>query len=84
MHESTNEIVWAEALFVSDIQEGDAPDGERVRRTVESVLRRDGPDGCAAEVAYEFGEHPDTAARRMAWALRMVRALVRSAARRAA
>jgi hypothetical protein len=31
------------------------------------MILRYGSDGCAAGVAVEFGDHPDTAARRMCW-----------------
>jgi hypothetical protein len=33
-----------------------------------ATLRRLGVRGCAAQVAVEFGDHPDTAAPRMSWA----------------
>jgi hypothetical protein len=32
-----------------------------------------GVNGCAGRVAGEFGEYPETAAARMAWALEMIR-----------
>ncbi|WP_426509713.1 hypothetical protein ACPPVO_02605 [Dactylosporangium sp. McL0621] len=44
-----------------------------MRGAVTSTLRRYGVNGCAGRVAGEFGEHPETAARRMSWALQMVR-----------
>jgi len=34
-----------------------------------STLQRLGVRGCAARVAGEFGDHPDTAVARMGWAL---------------
>jgi hypothetical protein len=45
-----------------------------VRDAVARTLRRLGIQGCAAEVAGEFGDHPDSAVERMAWAIAMVRA----------
>jgi hypothetical protein len=82
------EAVRAEALFVShlqcsdlqcpdlqgsDLQGCDGPAAERVRRAVATTLRQRGIRGCAAQVAGEFGDHPDTAVPRMRWALAMVR-----------
>ena len=71
---STFEAVRAEALFVSNLQSSDTPAAEQVRDAVATTLRRLGIRGCAAEVAGEFGDHPDCAVARMAWALATVRA----------
>jgi hypothetical protein len=57
----------AEALFVSNLQPSDCPDRKRVEQAVTAMLLMHGSDGCAAEVATEFGDHPDTAVRRMSW-----------------
>jgi hypothetical protein len=57
----------AEALFVSNLQPSDRPDTKRVEQAVTAMLLLHGSDGCAAEVATEFGDHPDTAVRRMNW-----------------
>jgi hypothetical protein len=38
-----------------------------------ATLRRLGIRGCAAQMAGEFGNHPDTALSRMAWALATIR-----------
>ena len=38
-----------------------------------AVLRRYGSAWCAARLAQEFGDHPEVAQTRMAWALRVVR-----------
>jgi hypothetical protein len=65
--------VCAEALFVSDVQRSDAATALRVRTAVAESVRRHGSHGCAVLVAQEFGEHPDTAAGRMSWALTAVR-----------
>lgn len=67
------EHVRAEALFVSDVQSSEAVDADRVRRAVMHNVRRHGPRGCAALVAHEFGEHPDTAVSRMGWVLHAIR-----------
>ena len=73
MQESADDVTRAEALFASDLQEADVKDTEIVDRTVTDLLRQDGPRGCSARMAYEFGEHPDLAAERMRWARRVVR-----------
>ena len=69
----TIEAVRAEALFVSAVQASEAPGVDRVRDAVQVTLRRIGELGCAVQVAGEFGEHPETAATRMGWALTAVR-----------
>jgi hypothetical protein len=68
------EAVRAEALFVSMLQCSEQPGAEQVRDAVAATLRRLGIKGCAEEVAGEFGDHPESAVSRMAWALATVRA----------
>ena len=68
------EAVRAEALFASTLQSSEMPSAEQVRGTVAATLRRLGMRGCAAQVAGEFGDHPETAVARMTWALATVRA----------
>ncbi|HET6479646.1 MAG TPA: hypothetical protein VFG35_06330 [Actinoplanes sp.] len=58
----------AEALFVSDIQPSERPTRHAITQTITAMLLCYGNDGCAAEFAAQFGDHPDTAARRMSWA----------------
>jgi len=72
---STFEAVRAEALFLSCLQSSESPSHEQVRTAVAETLRRFGTRGCAAHVAVEFGDHPETAVPRMAWALAMVRSV---------
>jgi hypothetical protein len=57
----------AEALFASDLQPSQAPSVEAVRAAVDSTVARYGTDGCAGRVAWEFGDHPELAVRRMSW-----------------
>lgn len=64
--------IRAEALFVSALRSSDSPGPEQVRRAVEQTLRQLGVRGCATQMAGEFGDHPDTAATRMTWALETV------------
>ena len=67
------ENVRAEALFVSDLQSSEAITVKIIRIAVMGAVRRHGSRGCAALVAHEFGEHPDTAVNRMSWVLDVVR-----------
>jgi hypothetical protein len=69
----TLDEVRAEALFAGDLQPSQHPPAELVRRSVAAVLRRYGSQWCAARMAQEFGDHPEAAAQRMTWALRVVR-----------
>jgi hypothetical protein len=60
----------AEALFASDLQPSELPTAVQVARAIDVSLRtRGGAAGCAAVVAAEYGDHPETAALRMRWAL---------------
>jgi nitrogenase molybdenum-iron protein alpha/beta subunit len=65
---STVQDLAAEALFVSHLQPSQCPSRETVEETVTAMLLRHGSDGCAAFVAEEFGDHPESAVRRMSWA----------------
>jgi hypothetical protein len=70
---TTFDTVRAEALFASALQASQEPTPLQVRTAVTTTLRRYGVNGCTARVAGEFGEYPESAARRMSWALTMVR-----------
>ena len=70
---ATLEAVWAEALFASSLQSSGQASPEQVRIAVAATLRRLGIRGCAAQMAGEFGDHPDTAVTRMSWALATIR-----------
>ena len=63
-----------EALFVSYVQPSDAPTSALVHRAITEAIVRFGTDGCAARVAVEFGDHPDTAVCRMSRARQIFRA----------
>ena len=39
------------------------------------MILRHGSDGCAAVVAYEFGDQPEAAVRRMGWVRDQVRVM---------
>jgi hypothetical protein len=65
--------MYAEALFACDLQPSEQPTPLEVRRAVTATLCRYGRRWCAGRMAEEFGDHPETAVRRMAWAVRTVR-----------
>jgi hypothetical protein len=58
----------ADAVFVSALQRSDEPTARQVQQAITAAVRAFGGRGCAARVAQEFGDHPDTAAARMRWA----------------
>ena len=58
----------AEALFVSDMQPSEHSSQRAIEQTITAMLLCYGTDGCAAECAAEFGDHPEAAVRRMFWA----------------
>jgi hypothetical protein len=62
----------AEALFVSDLQPSENPTAGSIRAAIDQMIRAFGPDGCAARMASEFGDHPDLAVRRMLWVRRIM------------
>jgi hypothetical protein len=58
----------AVALFASVLQCSDEPSAVQVRQAIAAASSELGDLGCAACVAQEYGEHPETAVRRMRWA----------------
>lgn len=64
----------AEILFASTLQESDHPTAADVRTAVRGILARDhAAADCLALLAQEAGDHPETYAARMHWALDAVR-----------
>ncbi|MEU0520522.1 hypothetical protein [Streptosporangium sp. NPDC006007] len=61
----------AQVLFASELQASDDPSPDRVRAAIEDRLRACHADltECAACVAQEAGDHPETYETRMRWAL---------------
>lgn len=57
-----------EALFASNLQPSEHPGTALVRDTVAALVFKPGELECSARVAQEFGEHPEAACCRMAWA----------------
>jgi hypothetical protein len=66
---ATLDAVRAEALFASTLQASGPAAPDQVRHAVATTLQRLGARGCAARMAGEFGDHPETAVARMNWAL---------------
>jgi hypothetical protein len=58
----------ADALFASALQCSDQPSTAQVRQAIAAAAGALGRTGCAAQVAQEYGDHPETAAARMRWA----------------
>jgi hypothetical protein len=59
----------AEALFTSDLSAWREYTAIEVATAIRrAISTRGGVRGCAGEVAAAYGEHPETAARRMRWA----------------
>ena len=66
----------AEALFASHLSRAARLDPVEVAEAITTAVRaHGGTRGCAAEVAAEYGNHPDTAPARMRWALGVVRSV---------
>jgi hypothetical protein len=59
----------ADALFASPLQRSDEPSARQVRQAIATAIAAYGARGCAARVAQDYGEHPETALIRMRWAL---------------
>jgi hypothetical protein len=57
-----------DALFASTLQRSDEPSAVQVKQAIAAATRAFGDLGCAARVAQEYGDHPETAATRMRWA----------------
>ena len=64
---------WADAVFVSGLQRRDELSAGQVRQAAGAAIRAFGCSGCAARVAQEFGDHPETAVTRMRWARAVAR-----------
>jgi hypothetical protein len=59
----------AEALFTSRLTTGSQPAYDVADEAIRVAVRaRGGVRGCAAEVAMEYGDHPELAVPRMRWA----------------
>jgi hypothetical protein len=61
------EDMAAEALFVSDMQPSECPSQHDIEQAITAMLLCYGSDGCAAELAEQFGDHPEASVRRLSW-----------------
>jgi len=61
-----------EALFASALQPSDAPTADMVATAISRAVQQFGIPGCVGQMAQEFGDHPDTAVRRMRWARQLI------------
>jgi hypothetical protein len=61
-----------EALFASKLRQSDTPTAAELAEIVSTMVRQYGVRGCAAFMAWEFGDHPETAAARMRWVRQLV------------
>jgi hypothetical protein len=64
--------VRCQALFSSGLQPSDAPTADLVATAISRAVQQFGIGGCAGRMAQEFGDHPDTAARRMRWVRQLI------------
>ena len=63
-----------EALFVSDLPAGTRAGRRELDAAIRTTVRAlGGVRACAAEMAREYGDRPETAAARMSWARTLVR-----------
>jgi len=67
-YEQSRSAARADALFASALQRSDEPSAAQVKQAIAAATHAFGDLGCAARVAQEYGEHPETAAGRMRWA----------------
>jgi hypothetical protein len=72
MHHLNINAVRSEALFVSPLQRSDQPSAAQIRDAITRAVRQFGCRGCAARMAQEFGDHPETAVLRMRWTRQVV------------
>lgn len=64
-----------EAMFASYLQPSQTPTAAVIEAAINQMIAQLGSDGCAAAVAAEFGDHPDTAVVRMCWVRKTLQAI---------
>ena len=75
-------VARAEALFTSPLATGSRPTFAAAEAAIRLAVRsHQGVRGCAADVAGEYGDHPECAAPRMRWARQVVEELYGSGPR---
>jgi len=71
--EQTMTAARAEALFASTANTGQRLGRDEMATVIRGAVRRyGGIRGCAEEMAFAYGDHPEAAAERMRWARRCV------------
>lgn len=71
--EQTMTAARAEALFASTARTGQRLGRDEMATVIRDAVRRyGGVRGCAAQMAFAYGDHPEAAAARMRWARRCV------------
>ena len=65
-------VARAQALFASCLQPSDRPTPADVAAAIDDVLHRQPAPDCACALAAEYGDHPESAAARMRWALALI------------
>jgi hypothetical protein len=75
MYPRSVRALQADALFASALQRSDEVNPGQIHQAITMSLDAYGGAGCAGRVAQEFGDHPETAAARMRWALATVAVL---------
>lgn len=64
--------VRSEALFASALQPSDKPTAVQIQAEIRHMVRQFGTRGCAARMAQQFGDAPQSAVIRMRWARQAV------------
>jgi hypothetical protein len=62
------DALQCEALFASSLPQSDSLTPGQVREVIAQTISALGGHGCAARVAQEYGDYPETAVARMRWA----------------
>jgi hypothetical protein len=69
-------VAYARAVFASYLPTGSHPPHAEFAAAITGSMHRCATfGGCECFVAQEYGDHPDTAATRMRWALQLTRDL---------
>jgi hypothetical protein len=72
MTQTTMNDARCQALFCSWLQPSDTPAADMVATAISRAMQQFGIRGCVCRMAQEFGDHPDTAAKRMHWARQLI------------
>ena len=73
-----------EALFVSPLQGSESVSATTAEQAIDDAIAALGSDGCASQMAQEFGDHPQESCDRMRWVHRLLGQIWSDAPARAA